>query len=690
MTNSQKGEPNRLIHETSPYLRQHAYNPVDWYPWGSEALELARHKQCLILLSVGYSACHWCHVMEHESFEDGKTAQVMNENFVCIKVDREERPDLDKIYQNAHQLFNQRPGGWPLTAFLTYDEHVPVFVGTYFPNEARHGMPAFRTLLQNIATQFGETKDKLPQHAHAVKEAFKRFEIPQSNGDTVLDNSHLESAANHLLRDYDPVYGGFGGAPKFPHPTQLQVMLAFCNVNTTDESAKHAALNAAVHTLEAMACGGLYDQIGGGFYRYSVDAKWEIPHFEKMLYDNAQLIPMYVDFGIFTGKKHFLQVAAESAEWVIREMQSAQGGYFSTLDADSEGHEGKFYVWSTEEIKSVLQQDEYAAVDVRYGLRGMPNFEGSWHLSVINSMKVVAQRTGNYPQQAKKLVESANEKLFAARSHRIRPGRDEKILASWNGLMIAAMARAGRMLKREDFIESAERAYGFVRTAMWKDGRLLATAFGDQAKFNAYLDDYAFLADGVIELLQARWINEDLQFAIALVEVMLRHYSDERTGAFYFTSDDHEKLLHRATPTYDDATPSGNGVAAAVLAKLGYLTGETRYIETAQRLCTGVLSASGAFPSAYGSTIVGAQEVTNPGAVVIVCGECSEAKSFADSLTAQVPIATMVFQIPPQCESGLPRFLAQKVTAGPTTAYVCTGFTCSAPCTSVDELLRSL
>jgi len=687
MTDKPTGKPNRLIDETSPYLRQHAYNPVDWYPWGTEALEMAKRKNCLILLSVGYSACHWCHVMEHESFEDSETAQIMNENFVCIKVDREERPDLDKIYQSAHQLFNQRPGGWPLTAFLTSDEHVPVFVGTYFPDKPRHGMPAFSTVLKNISSQFQQTRDKLPQHSKAVREAFKRFEIPQPQSDVQLDDSYMVSAAEHLLRDYDPVYGGFGGAPKFPHSTQLSVLLAFCRSAGDDQPKKHSVIDVAVHTLEAMTYGGLYDQIGGGFYRYSVDAKWEIPHFEKMLYDNSQLIASCVEFGIYTGTKKFLHVALDSALWVIREMQSSNGGYFSTLDADSEGHEGKFYVWTVKEIKEILSQDEYAAVEIRYGLRGTPNFEGNWHLTVVNSVELVARRTGKSTDATRQLLAVAREKLFDVRSRRIRPGRDEKILASWNGLMIGAMAKAGRTLGRPDFIESAERAYDFVRTAMWKNNRLLATAFDDQAKLNAYLDDYAFLADGIIELLQARWRNEDLAFAVQLVEVMLKHYSDERTGAFYFTSDDHEKLLHRSTPTYDDATPSGNGVAASVLAKLGYLTGETRYIERSERLAGGILSASGAVPSAYGSTVVAAQQLTNPGAVVIISGEPEEARKWSDEVFGDAPFGTMVFQIPPQCKSGLPPMLAQKTGDGPVTAYVCTGFACSAVYTSIDDLM---
>ena len=688
MSQNNESNSNRLINETSPYLIQHAYNPVDWYPWGEEALERARNEQRLILLSIGYSACHWCHVMERESFENEQIAEIMNKHYVCIKVDREERPDLDKIYQVAHQMFNQRGGGWPLTAFLTYDEHAPVFVGTYFPDKSRHGMPSFATVLENIAQQFSASKDRLSEHNRVIKEAFERFSIPEPNNQEAFDESLLDSAVESLIEDYDPVYGGFGYAPKFPHPTQIEVLSEFCQRQNSDPTRHESVMNIILHTLDAMGNGGLYDQVGGGFYRYAVDAKWEIPHFEKMLYDNAQLIPHYVGLGIVTDRTRLSQIAQESAQWVIREMQAPQGGYFSTLDADSEGEEGKFYVWKSDELREVLDEQEYRVVDIRFGLRGRPNFEGNWHLTAVNSIIVVAQRSGIPIDQTRQLLESACAKLFDVRCQRIWPGRDDKILASWNGLMIKAMARTGRLLNQVEFIESAQRALDFVRTHMWKNGRLHAAAMGEQARFNGYLDDYAFVADAVIEMLQVRWRNEDLDFVIELVDALVEHFTDVKSQAFYFTSDDHEKLIHRSIPTNDDATPSGNGIAAQVLTKLGYLTGDTQYLDKASGVVQGVSRTVTAMPSAFGSVLVAIEQIINPPPVVIIRGDLEEMAAWARAVMSAEPLKPMVFQIPRDVHDGLPVMLAEKKCGDSTTAYVCTGFTCSAPCSSLDQLLR--
>ncbi len=683
-------KPNRLIDETSPYLLQHAYNPVDWYPWGPEALERARLEKKLILLSVGYSACHWCHVMERESFEDEKTAAIMNQHYVCIKVDREERPDLDKIYQLAHQLFNQRAGGWPLTAFLTYDEHAPVYIGTYFPDKPRHGMPSFAQVLENISKQFNTAKRSLGDHNQLVKNAFSQFSIPHSAVPKAFDQSLLTAAVDDLLKSYDPVYGGFGAAPKFPHPTHLAILQTFCQRMQADTQKQDAAMSALLHTLDAMGSGGLYDQIGGGFCRYSVDARWEIPHFEKMLYDNAQLIPYYADFGIAAKRERFLALALASAHWVIREMQSPAGGYYSTLDADSEGEEGKFYVWSLEDLQTILSDDEYKVFDIRFGLRGTPNFEGKWHLTVVNSMTVVAQRSGIPLVRTQELIASACKKLFVKREQRVRPGRDDKILAAWNGLMIKAMAIAGRRLKRTEFVDSAQRALDFVRTHMWSDSRLLATAMGEQSRLQAYLDDYVFIADAVLEMLQTRWRNEDFAFLTELVETLFAHFADPNTKAFYFTGDDHEKLIHRSLPTHDDATPSGNGVAAQVLLKLGYLTGESRYLDQASELAQNIAQIAQSMPSAFGSVMVAVEQIVNPSPIVIVRGNTSQMKAWADAVASIEPVNVMIFQIPPDVQDGLPQLLAEKVCGESTIAYVCTGLTCSAPCHTLDDLLNRI
>lgn len=678
--------PNRLINETSPYLLQHAYNPVDWYPWGPEALERAKNEDRLILLSIGYSACHWCHVMERESFEDEEIAEIMNENYICIKVDREERPDLDKVYQTAHQMFNQRAGGWPLTAFLTPDEHTPVYVGTYFPDTPRAGMPSFGNLLENVAEQYQEKKQHLAQHNKVIKDAFARLRTVASNSELPLEESLMESAVQELFHQYDPVYGGFGDAPKFPHPTQLILLLAFGRRQQANAVKKERAIDITVHTLEAMANGGLRDQIGGGFCRYSVDAMWEIPHFEKMLYDNAQLLPVYADAGILNNRQDFLDIAVQTGEWVMREMQSENGGYFSTIDADSEGAEGKFYVWTVEELKEKLSYEEFKVVDIRYGLRGEPNFEDNWHLRVANPLSVVAERSGIPSSEIPILLESARQKLFSVRSRRVPPDRDEKILASWNGLMVKAMARAGRLLKRPDFIDSAAHSLEFVRTQMWKNGRLLATAKDNRAHLNAYLDDYAFLADGILELLQARWSNSDLSFAMELLDVLLDQFTDPTTGAFHFTSDDHETLLHRAVPTHDEATPSGNGIAAQVLAKAAYLLGENRYMDAATKTMHALHPAALHLPSAFGTSVIAIEETINPSPIVVIRGKIDKINEWADACSGAAPLNTMVFPIPLDADEGLPGLLKEKSGGTDVVAYLCSGFTCSAPCSSLEEL----
>ncbi len=688
---SNEPKTNRLIHETSPYLLQHAYNPVDWYPWGEEAISRAREENRLILLSVGYSACHWCHVMEHESFEDEKVANIMNKNFVCVKVDREERPDLDIIYQTAHQLFNQRAGGWPLTAFLTPDDHAPLFVGTYFPPTARFGMPAFSDLLKNIAARYQERKGDLDEHNATMKDAFQRLRLVDGDFNLPVDSSLLETAVRDLFSQYDPVYGGFGDAPKFPHTTQLQLLLTYWQVSARDSRFLDRALDIAVHTLQSMSQGGLYDHLGGGFYRYSVDARWEIPHFEKMLYDNALLMPLYVDAGIAAQRVDFHETAIQTGLWVIREMQSKAGGYFSTLDADTKGMEGQFYVWKVDQLKDILTYEEFKAMDVRFGLRGEPNFEGKWHLRIASSLDLTADRAGLPPTEVPSLLEQAAKKLFIARSERTRPDRDEKILTSWNGLMIKAMSNAGRMIDRPDFIESAQKAVNFVRSHMWKEGRLLATATDGEARLNAYLDDHVFLAEGILELLQARWSSEEFEFVVELMEVLLKHFVDEQYGALCFTSDDHETLITRTIPTHDDATPSANGVAAHTLTKLGHMTGEQRYLNAADEILRAIQPAALHMPSSFGASLVAIEEMVNPGTHIVIRGAQNEINRWAAACAKAGSSNLMVFAIPDDVVE-LPGLLAEKRPSddSSTVAYVCCGFQCLAPLDSLDELLEAI
>jgi len=680
---------NRLIHETSPYLQQHAHNPVDWYPWGAEALERARREDKPILVSIGYSACHWCHVMEHESFEDEEVARVMNELFVCIKVDREERPDLDKIYQTAHQILAQRPGGWPLNMFLTPGDQMPFFGGTYFPRTPKHGMPAFTDLLRHVAEVYAKKRDAIQEQNNSLRDIFGRLQPPGPAPGVHVGPEVLEQAHTELQRQFDTRHGGFGAAPKFPHPTSLELCLHRWARSRHNGAEDQDALHMARHTLAAMAHGGIYDQIGGGFCRYSVDERWEIPHFEKMLYDNAQLLVLYADAWLATGASLFRRIATETAEWVMREMQAPEGGYYSALDADSEGHEGKFYVWTADEIRKLLTPGEWDLVERRFGLRGTPNFEGQWHLNVSADEAAIAEQTLHPESDVGARLESARQKLFAAREQRVRPGRDEKILTSWNGLMIQAMAHAGRALERPDFIASAERAMDFLHAQLWRDQRLLATHKDGKSHLNAYLDDHVFLIAGALELLQARFRRSDLDFAIALADNVLEHFEDESHGGFYFTGDDHEKLVYRPKPVSDDAIPSGNGVAARALGQLGHLTGNLNYLHAAERTVEALYSGMQQQPSAHGALLLALEEQLAPPQTVILRGTPAAMQPWQAVTGRQYHPHRLVLAIPDDV-TDLPGILAERTARNGVTAYICTGHACSAPVTDLAEFESAL
>ncbi len=532
--------PNALSRETSPYLLQHAENPVDWYPWGEEALALARASGKPILLSIGYSACHWCHVMAHESFEDPVTARLMNELFVNVKVDREERPDLDRIYQIAQQMLTQRGGGWPLTMFLAPDDQRPFFGGTYFPPTARFGLPAFRDLLARVAEYYRDHREDLRKQSDALLEAFATLESPPADSATTLTDAPLVVFRSQIERSFDRVRGGFGDAPKFPHPTSIErLMRAWHATAGTPEPDLHALFMATL-TLTRMAEGGLFDHVAGGFYRYSVDADWMIPHFEKMLYDNGALLASYSGATVATGEALFARTAAQTAAWLLADMQSPEGGFYSSRDADSEGHEGRYYVWTPAEVRPLLGADEYAVFAARFGLDRAPNFEGAWHLHAFRDIDGIAAELGEKPDAAMARIDAARAKLLAVRERRMPPARDEKVLTSWNAIAIRGLAVAARALGEPRLAEAATRALDFLRERLWRNGRLLATYKDGHAHLNAYLDDYALLADAILELLQARWRSEDLDFARALLEAMLEHFEDRDAGGFWFTSHDHE------------------------------------------------------------------------------------------------------------------------------------------------------
>jgi len=703
--------PNHLAGETSPYLLQHADNPVEWYPWGEEALKLSREQDKPILLSIGYSACHWCHVMAHESFEDAKVAKLMNEHFINIKVDREERPDLDQIYQAAHYMLTQRSGGWPLTMILTPDQK-PFFGGTYFPKHPRYNLPGFGDLLQRVAGFYHEHRDEIERQNVSLLAALERTQPEKSTQE--LGTDPLQRLLAQLQNSFDPLHGGFGDAPKFPHPAEIE----FC-LRSFAATGDSSTLRIAGFTLEKMAKGGIYDQLGGGFCRYSVDQYWKIPHFEKMLYDNGPLLRLYADAWLASDNLLFKTVAEQTAGWVMREMQSPEGGYFSTLDADSEHEEGKFYVWTREQAASLLDAQEYAVAAAYYGLDRLPNFEGKfWHLNVYKSLEEIAGTLSISQEQAQQLLTSARSKLFTAREMRVHPGRDEKILTSWNALMIKGMAHAARVFGHENWLASAQRACDFIRHALWKNRRLLATYKGapysdsrsveregapvgdatslqpgvsakggaGRAHLNAYLDDYAFMLDALLELLQAEFRKSDLDFAKQLAQVMLEQFQDRQLGGFFFTSHDHEKLIHRPKPGHDNATPAGNGIAASALLRLGHILGEPEYLEAAEGTLKLFYPELSGRPGGYTSMIMALEEFFSPPQIIILRGEKNALTGWQRELQQNYLPHTLVLSLPGNLE-GLPQSLDRKA-AGPVNAWVCQGVNCLPPIDNLQQLKR--
>ncbi len=684
---------NRLIDETSPYLWQHAHNPVDWYPWGAEALEKARHEGKPILLSIGYSACHWCHVMAHESFEDEATAHVMNERFINIKVDREERPDLDKIYQTAFQILHQRAGGWPLTMFLTHDDQIPFVGGTYFPKTPRYGMPAFIDILQRVHDHYHQHAHELRQQNQALLETLRaEIAMPSAADITVLTAAPLQAGRAQLMRNFDPVHGGFGGAPKFPHPTHLERLLRHWIASVYRGEPDPHAETVVSFTLRKMALGGIYDHLGGGFCRYSVDAEWQIPHFEKMLYDNGPLLALYSQIGAMTQEPLFCTVAAETGEWVMREMQAPDGGYYATLDADSEGEEGTFYLWTPDQVQTLLSIEEYLTFTAGYGLEQPPNFEKhAWHLRITTETPELARRLSITPAQAADRLSTARKKLFEARSQRIWPNRDDKILTAWNGLMIRGMALAGRHLKRTDFVASAERALDFIHAQLWKNGRLQAVHKDGQSRLNAYLDDYAFLIDGILELLQCRWRDGDLDFALMLADVLLDQFEDRTAGGFYFTANDHESLIQRPKPVHDDALPSGNGIATQVLLKLGHLTGRMAYLDAAERTLRWAWPTLQQIPIACDALLTALEEYLEPAQIIVLRGdEAAALESWRVRCARSDAPHRLTLAIPADARLPSGLLTERRASAMPVTAYLCSGSQCLPPITALADLEMEL
>ncbi|MGI9271634.1 MAG: thioredoxin domain-containing protein [Woeseiaceae bacterium] len=681
---------NRLAKETSPYLLQHADNPVDWFAWGDDAFDAARKSGKPVLLSIGYSACHWCHVMAHESFEDEATADLMNRLFINVKVDREERPDIDRIYQTAHQLLTQRGGGWPLTMFLNADDQRPFFGGTYFPKERRYGMPSFSELLTSVATYFDANADEVRDQGDRLSEVFAKLEPKPADSDLSITATPLQKVREQLGRSFDGDFGGFGGAPKFPHPGTIERMLRHWRSTANDTEPDIDALFMASLTLTRMAEGGIYDHVGGGFCRYSVDRYWQIPHFEKMLYDNGPLLAIYAQAYLATGEDLFGKTAAETAEWMLSDMGAPDGGFYSSRDADSEGEEGRFFVWTPDAVAALLAPDDYTIVESRFGLNKEANFEGEWHLTVRESVPNIASETKHSVEDVEAALLRARATLFREREKRIHPGRDDKQLTSWNALAVRGLAIAGRILERDKFIDAADQAIDFIAKNLMIDGRLFASYKEGRARFPAYLDDHAFLIDAILELLQSRWNSRHLQFAMQIADVMLAQFEDAEHGGFYFTADDHESLMARPKPLADEAMPSGNGVAAYALQRLGHLLGEQRYIDAADRALRNAWQAIDEYPHGHVTLLNALEENLTPPEIIVLRGAADEIARWRTSAGKLYAPMRLVFAID-ATEVELPGLLAErKAVDGESVAYRCVGTHCELPVSSWEALAASL
>ena len=673
---------NRLIHETSPYLLQHSHNPVDWYPWGDEAFRKAKAENKPVLLSIGYSACHWCHVMERESFENEKIAALMNELFVNIKVDREERPDLDEIYMNAVQMLTGR-GGWPMTMFLTPDGK-PFYGGTYFPPEDRQGMPGFSRILQGVAQAYRERPADVEKSVAQILEALHHMaESQPSEKDFARDV--IGESCEKIARAYDPENGGLGQAPKFPNAGVYELFLRHYH-----ETANERYLEIVTHTLTKMGRGGIYDHVGGGFHRYSVDAKWLVPHFEKMLYDNAQLLRIYSQAYVITREPLFKSVVEESARYLLREMYHSEGGFYSTQDADSEGEEGKFFVWTPAEIDALLGAEDSEVFARMYDVTEEGNFEGKNILHPILTVDQASKFFRKEKLEIETLVSRAKGKLFAAREKRIKPFRDEKIIAAWNGLMLSGLAETIKITGDPSCVKAARRTVDFLFARMFCDGFLLHVYKDGQAKLRGYLDDYAFVTVGLLDLYEVLFDRSLIDRASELGEIMLREFWDERCGGLFYTGKSHEPLISRAKPVFDASIPSGNAMAAQLLLRLCRIVGNEDYRVRAETILRCYYDAMASQPFGFAHMFCALDCYLHPSKEIVVVGKNDDWRT-ADLIEEihSVYLPNKVLQLgePGQPLENISPLLAGKTQIdGRPTVYVCQNCTCSAPVTNRAEL----
>lgn len=702
---SQHPHTNRLIHETSPYLLQHAHNPVNWYPWGDEALRKAKDEDKPILLSVGYSACHWCHVMERESFENEQIARVMNQHFVSIKVDREERPDIDGIYMQAVQAITHQ-GGWPMTVFLTPDGR-PFYGGTYFPPQDRHygrqTLPGFQSILQSIAHLYAQQREDVEAQADQLatflrqKSGAPLRSLGELAGLETISLQLLNEAGGKLAEDFDAVNGGFGGAPKFPNTMSLEFLLRLHLHRQRGELSAAPdvdELEMIEKSLKSMAHGGIYDQLGGGFHRYSVDAEWLVPHFEKMLYDNALLSRVYLHTYLVTREPFYSRVATQTLDYVVREMTSPEGGFYSTQDADSEGEEGKFFLWTPAEIEALLPPKEAQLFMLYYDVSQRGNFEGKNILHVGKKLAALAEGAEVSEEEFKEVLRRGRLTLFAAREKRVKPARDEKVLTSWNGLMLRSFAEAARYLQRADYLQVAQRNAEFLLRELLSNGRVLRTYKDGHAHLNGYLEDYVCLADGLLALYEAdldpRWFNE----AHHLVDKAIALFADEENGGFFDTGSDHEDLLARPKDIMDNATPAGNSVAAEVLLRLAAWTGDSGYRQRADDYLRSLSELMGKYPQSFGYLLGALDFALSPVREIAIIGDPQQPET--RSLLAVVnsrylPNSVLASESPAHPAAEIIPLLADRpLKDGQPSAYVCQNFACQAPVTRGEELLPLL